>query len=151
VTCGTAYAQVARGGSRGGRVGRGGRPYGLSEEATQNSDDAIIASSLSADMQLVDKRKRERPISIETFPAMVALHTSIRRLPILPADAKSIHSPPCLQTLLKTLEVHNSTQWPLLNNKSNCRLCLMSTLPCRMVHLSALPKFDTRISTDDSL
>jgi hypothetical protein len=54
-------------------VGRGGRPYGLSEEATQKSDDAIVASSLSVDMQLVDKRERERPIQVETFPAMVAL------------------------------------------------------------------------------
>jgi hypothetical protein len=82
-------------------VGRGGRPYGLSEVATQKADDAIVVGSLLVSMQLEDKRERERPISVETFPAMVALHTSTRRLPILPADdAKSIHSLPCLQTLL---------------------------------------------------
>jgi hypothetical protein len=111
VTCGTAYAQVARGGSRGGRVGREGRPYRLSEEATQKTDDAIVGDSLSVDMQLEeDETERKAHPSRDVPRHGCSLHTSTRRrLPILPADAKSIHSPATLSADTVTLKIHNST------------------------------------------
>lgn len=153
VTCGTVYALVARGGSKGVCVGRGRRPYGLSSEVMRKADVAIMAGPSSVDMQLEDKKDRKRrTIQVETSPRWCPLlsprqHASQSRPPPTRNPKKAHPCMPC-STDIRTFKFHTLSQWLLLINKNSYKLCLTSTVPCKMVYLLSPSNFDTRMSTD---
>ena len=153
VTCDTVYSLVSRCGSKSVGMGRGGRPYGVSNEVRRKADVAIMGGPSSVDMQLEDKRDRERrAIQVETSPRWCPLlsprqHASQSRPPPTRNPKKAHPSMPCPADI-RTFKFHTSSKWLLLINKSSCKLCLTSTVPCKMVFLPSSSHFDTRTSTD---
>jgi hypothetical protein len=136
VTCGTAYAQVARGGSKGDCESRQGRPYGLSEETTREADDAIVAGSSSVHVQLEDTREREA-IQVETFPAVC----------LLPVASPHINTP--LANLACRYEIHSYPVCTHYNTKKSHPF-VMAT-PDQQKQLQALSDEYTALQTGTSI